>query len=242
MCVAGYILFAVGRAHQLFPALQALRPAILTGLLAITLYVLDRHVNRRAVLLWVSSTRCLLALLAWMMLSVPGAIVTGNSFNIVFDNFVKTVLMYVVVAGSVRDVRDVERLASVYLAGAAVYSAVVLVRFDLGSGDAWRLGRLYYYDANDFATLVVTALPFGLYFALAARRQAARLLAALALLVLTVVFVHTGSRGGFLALVAVIAFLLLRYTAIAVRWRIAAFSLIALLLVATASDQVPGGR
>jgi O-antigen ligase len=237
VCVAGYILIAVGRVHQLFPALQSLRPAILTGLLAITLYVVDRHVNRRASLLWVGPTTCLLALLAWMMLSVPGAIWTGNSFTVVFDNFVKTVFMYVVVAGSVRDVRDVERLVGVYLAGATVYAAIVLARFDLGSGDAWRLGRLYYYDANDFATFVVTALPFGLYFAHAGRRPMTRLLAATALLVLMVVFVHTGSRGGFLALVAVVGFLLLRYSAMAVRGRVAAFSVIALLLVATASDQ-----
>ena len=127
--------------------------------------------------------------------------------------------------------------SAVYLAAAAVYAGVVLFRFELGSGDAWRLGHLYYYDANDFATFVVSALPLGLYFAHAGRRLTVQLLAALALLLLTVAFVHTGSRGGFVALVAVGAFILLRYTAIAARWRVSTFLLVALLLVATASDQ-----
>jgi O-antigen ligase len=236
-CVAGYILIAVGRVHQLFPALEAMRPAILTGLFAIGLYVLDRDATRRLGLIWVLPTKCVVALFTWMVLSVPGSLWPGNSFSLVFDNFVKTALMYMVVAGAVRDVRDVERLAAAYLAGATAYAGVVLSRFELGSGDAWRLGHLYYYDANDFATLVVSALPLGLYFAYAARRLLTRMLALLALLVLTVVFVHTGSRGGFLALVAVSGFVLLRYKAIATGWRISAFVLVALLLMATASEQ-----
>jgi O-antigen ligase len=237
VCVAGYILIAVGRVHQLFPALQALRPAILTGLVAIGLYLIAGHKNQQAARLWVRPTKWLAALVAWTMLSVPGAIWVGNSFALVFDNFVKTVLMYIVVAGSVRGVRDVERLAAAYLAAAAIYAAVVLTRFDLGSGEAWRLGRLYYYDANDFATFVVTALPCGLYFAHAARRRSMQLFAVTALLILTVALVHTGSRGGFLAFVAVATFVLLRYTAIAVRWRISAFAFVAVVLVATASEQ-----
>jgi O-antigen ligase len=237
VCVAAYILIAVGRIHQLFPALQALRPAILTGLVAIGLYLVAAHRNQRAALLWVPPTKWLVALLVWMMLAVPGAIWPGNSFAVVFDNFVKTVLMYVVVAGSARGVRDVERLAGAYLAAATIYAAIVLTRFDVGSGEAWRLGRLYYYDANDFATFIVTALPSGLYFAHAGRRRSLRLAAMAALLILTVVLVQTGSRGGFLAFVAVATFVLLRYKAIAVRWRVSAFAFIAVVLIATASDQ-----
>src|SRR5688572_8632915 len=71
--VAAYILVGVGRVHQLFPVLQVVRPAILAGLLALLLYVIDRHAIRRSELLWVGPTKCLLALLAWMVLSVPWA-------------------------------------------------------------------------------------------------------------------------------------------------------------------------
>jgi probable O-glycosylation ligase (exosortase A-associated) len=236
-CVAAYILIAVGRVHQLFPALEAVRPAILAGLLAIVLYVVDPHANRRVNLLWVRPTKCLVALLVWMMLSVPGSLWPGNSFALVFDNFIKTVVMYVVVAGAVRDVRDVERLAAIYFAAATVYATVVLSRFELGSGDAWRLGRLYYYDANDFATFLVSALPLGLYFAHAGRRPSVRLISMTALLLLTVAFVRTGSRGGFLALIAVGCFILLRYKAISPGWRLSTFVLAGLLLVTAASEQ-----
>src|SRR4029077_13246553 len=98
---------------------------------------------------------------------------------------------------------DAERIAGVYLVAVTTYAAVVFSRFDIGDGDAWRLGHLYYYDANDFAILAITAMPIGLYFIHAGRRLPTKLLAALALTVLTVTFVRSGSRGGFLALLAV---------------------------------------
>ena len=237
VCVAGYILVAVGRVHQLFPALQAAHPAILAGLLAIGLYAGDQDARRRAALLRGRATKSLIVLLAWMILSVPGALSISISFTQVFDNFVKTVLMYVVIAGAVRDGRDVERLAITYLGAATLYAMVVLSRFELGSGDAWRLGRLYYYDANDFATFIVSAMPFGLYVAHSGRHFVSRCIALVTLGILTVALVHSGSRGGFMALVAVAAFILFRYKAIAFRARLSAFVLVTLVLVSTASDQ-----
>jgi O-antigen ligase len=236
-CVAGYILTAVGRVHQLFSVLQLLHPAILTGLLAITLYLLDQRGSRRSALVWTRTTKWLMALLVWMMLSVPSALVAGNSFDLVFGDVVKTVVMYFVLAGSVRGDRDIERLAAVYLLAAALYAAVVLLRFDVGAGSAWRLGRLYYYDANDFATFAITAMPFGLYFLHRGRKPLTKLLAVAALGVLTAAFVNSGSRGGFLALVAVAGFIVLRYNAIALRWRLSVLALVGVVLVGTASDK-----
>lgn len=237
LCTAGHILTAVGRVHQLFPVIEVLRPALLTGLLATALYLFDRREIRRPHHLAVPTTKLLVAFLVWMILSVPGALVLGNSVDLVFGNFVKTVLMFLLVAGAVRATRDVERLVFVYLLGATVYAAVVITRFDLGAGADWRLGRLYYYDANDLATFLVTAMPFGLYFLHTARRTSVRLLAALALAVLAVGFVYTGSRGGFIALMAVACFIVLRYSAIPLRRRLSASVLLAVVVIATASDQ-----
>jgi O-antigen ligase len=237
ICVAGYLLTSVGRVHQLFPVLALLRPAILTGLFAIVLYLADPLAVRRARLIWVPTTKYLIVLLAWMTLTVPGALVRSMSFELVFDSFVKTVLMYVVVAGAVRGPRDVERLAGIYLLGATIYATVVIMRFDLGAGDNWRLGHLYYYDANDFATFAVAAMPLGLYFLHTARRSLTRMLAAAALAILSLAFVYTGSRGGFVALLAVSTFILIRYTSISLRWRVRATVLIALVLLGAASER-----
>lgn len=237
VCVAGYILTAVGRVHQLFGALEVIHLTALTGFLGILLFAIDRYELRRGRYLLVPTTKVLAALLFWMILSVPGALNPGNSFDLVFDNFLKTTIMFLVVAGSVRSVRDVERLVVVYFASAVMYTGVVMTRFNLGDGADWRLGHLYYYDANDFATFVVTAMPFGLYLLHAGRRLTTRWLAAIGLVVLALGFVWSGSRGGFIALSAVAGFIVLRYTAIPLRWRLSATALVAIVLLTTASDQ-----
>src|SRR5260370_17908390 len=76
------------------------------------------------------------------------------------------------------------------------------MRFQLGAGDDWRLGHLYNYDANDFATLIATAMPLGLYFVLGDRRPLVRGLAAAGLVVLAIGEIRSGARGGLPALLA----------------------------------------
>ena len=236
VCVAGYILTAVARVHQLFPALEPIHITVITGLLAIGLYAFDTSEERQTRSVLVPTTRLIAALVFWMILSVTNALVISNSFDLVFNNFLKTALMSIIIAASVRGMRDVERLALVYFAGAVLYSTVIVSRFDLGSGDAWRLGHLYYYDANDFATFVVTALPLGIYFLHAGRSMAVRMFAAAGLVILTLGFVWSGSRGGFIALFAVVGFVVLRFSAIPLRWRLSATALVAVILLMTASD------
>jgi putative inorganic carbon (HCO3(-)) transporter len=237
LSVAGYILTAVGRVHQLFPVLELLHVAVMTGLLAISLLLFDARDERQSRSLLVPTTRLLAALVFWMMVSIPNALNVSNSFDLVVNNFVKTALMLLVIAASVRSLRDVERLAFVYLTGAVLYSTVVMTRFDLGGGDAWRLGHLYYYDANDYATFTVTALPLGIHFVHAGRTRRIRLFALAGLVPLILGFVWSGSRGGFIALAAVVGFIVLRFSAIPVRWRLSATAFVLVTLLLTASDQ-----
>src|ERR1700681_4274376 len=48
VCVAGYILTAVGRVHQLFGALEAIHLAAIAASLAIVLYLSDRGKERQS--------------------------------------------------------------------------------------------------------------------------------------------------------------------------------------------------
>src|SRR5262245_28111235 len=147
-CTAGYVLTAVGRVHELFPALNVVRPAILTGLLSILLILADGQAVRRWKWISTGTTSWLLALFAWMVVTIPGALVPGHSFDYVLGGFVKTFVMVFVLAAAIRGPRDLERIAAVVFAAAALYAAVVLVRFDVEEGADWRFGHLYYYDAN----------------------------------------------------------------------------------------------
>ncbi len=181
VCVAVYVATSVGRVHQLFPALLPFKPALLSAVLAIGLLLLDRSASRRVSLFRSRTTVCLVGLLVWAALSVPGALNQGLAFQ-AWTDFVRTVVMFFVIAGSVRNGRDVERLTLVYFTVTVVYTAVVLTRFQLGA-DSWRLG------------------------------------------------------GGFLALLAVTAFVLLGFTTVPARARLAGLIVILAVAGTSASDR-----
>jgi O-antigen ligase len=235
VCLAVYIAAAVGRIHEVFPVLMPLKPALVAGALAIGLYLLDRSRQRAARTLRSATTNCLILLVLWSALSVPGALNQGLAFQ-TWTDLARAIVMCFVVAASVRRAADVERLMLVYFVVTVVYVAVVLSRFELGA-ESWRLGKLYYYDANDLATLIVTAMPCGLYFVLAHRSRLQRVLAGVGLAVLAVGLIRSGSRGGFLAFLAVCAFVLVRVTTIPVRARLAGLVVILVVVFGAASDQ-----
>jgi O-antigen ligase len=202
--------------------------------LAVGLLAIDRQKIRQLGQLRGRPTFLILGLLVWVALSVPGALWQGGAFEVLTDDFIKTVVMFLVIAGSIRGPRDVERLAFVYFIGAAVFAVIVMIRFDPGKDG--RLAGLYYYDANDFATWVVSALPLALYFIFGQRRLWWRIAACLAIGPMTVTFIRSGSRGGFIALIAVGLFFLFRYRSIATGWRVLGIVMGCVLFTAASSD------
>jgi O-antigen ligase len=213
-----------------------LRISLVTGAGAIVLYIVQQSGVRRSAALRDRATAAVLLLLLWAALSIPAALNPATAVFFFIGKFFKLVLLYLLIASAVRGFKDVDRLAFVYYASAAVYAAVILTRFSLGSGE-WRLGGLYYYDANDFATLAVTAIPLGLYFSVRRGPPAQRVTSALGLALLSVTFVRSGSRGGFLAMLAVTLFVLVGYRTVRTKWRVAGIAAIAAVLLATASDR-----
>jgi O-antigen ligase len=85
--------------------------------------------------------------------------------------------------------------------------------------------------------LIASAMPLGLYFVLTHRPLVVRGLALVGLVVLAVGEIRSGSRGGFLACLAVVAFVLLRLTAIPARARLAGLVVVLTVLGATSSDK-----
>src|SRR5213083_2979512 len=128
VCVAVYIATSIGRVHQLFPVLDLLKPALLATALTIGLWLLQQHGQRRIVLLNSTTTTCLLGLVIWSALSVPFALNQGVAFQFWID-FVRTVVMTLVIASSIRNARDLSRLMFVYCGTTVLYTGVVLSRF-----------------------------------------------------------------------------------------------------------------
>jgi O-antigen ligase len=225
----------VWRVHELFPTLSIHGLPILMTVAAAALLLLGRDPRRRLGSLNHPVVRIALAIVVLAALSVPGSLYPGGSLNFLLKDYSRTVLLMLLIAASVRGLTDLRRFAWLQLAGVTLFSAVVVARAQMGADG--RLRDVAYYDVNDLAMLMVCSLPLVLYLW---RKPAAPW--SRALLVATTVFLmvalgKTGSRGGFLGLVTVGAYLLLRLRGVSTVQRVTTVALLGILLVTVASDK-----
>jgi O-antigen ligase len=214
------MMFAyVWRIQDAFPILGKLQLPILALAAAAAMFAASRSPLRRLSLIRVPTTKLIAALLVIMIIGLPFSLWRGHSIIFVLKGFLPSALFFVLVATSVRSVRDIEWYALMNLYGALTFATIVSLFFQVG-GDG-RLGSLIFYDANDFALVMDCTIPFAVYFLGKGQKRSRRLLAAVALVMILTAIVKSGSRGGFIGLIAVALYVLLRYRAIPSRTRLA---------------------
>lgn len=220
LVLALMVLTFIWRVQDLFPAFGRFSPALVATGLGVVLWVLDGDPRRRLHHLGTPTFKLLVALAIIMLLSVPGSLWQGQSIRFLTEDFVFTFVFMLLVAASIRGTRDVEWFALLNVAGAVLYSVVVLLKQKVTSDG--RLSGLRYYDANDLAMVLVCTLPLAVYFLRNTVKPITRLaaLGAFGLILLTIV--KTGSRGGFLGLVVAMGYILFHFRAIKRSTRIGA--------------------
>lgn len=209
----------VWRVQDAFPILGKLQLPLLALAAAMVMYSSARHPARRLSQIQQPTFKLIIALLVIMTIGVPFSLWQGHSAMFVLKGYLPNILYFVLVATSVRSIRDVEWFAMVNLYGALVYATVVSLFFSVGYDG--RLGSLVYYDANDFALVMVCTIPFAVYFLGKGHKKSRRVAALVALAMILTAMVKSGSRGGFIGLIAVALYVLLRYRAIPSRVRLA---------------------
>jgi putative inorganic carbon (hco3(-)) transporter len=216
VCTAVFLITAAARVHTLFSPLQALRPTLIAAVIALGVYLLSQRP-------FIRSTRAInhpiaylaLFVIVWAGLGVPFALYGGRAASFLLDVFYRVVILAFLLAVVVRDLNDVRRMLAVYAVGAVVFSV-------FASSSALRGLRGGGYDPNDAAMFLVSALPAVIYFAVRARSPRVRLLFVGGLLLCCGAIVTSGSRGGFLALLAVLAYLLIFFRGVSARVRLTA--------------------
>jgi O-antigen ligase len=203
--------------QDLFPFLVALKAPILSSVAGLVLLVASPAALRSLKRMQHPVMKLVLLLLFIIVLSVPGSLYPGSSFNFIVVDHIKTILLVVVMVASVRAFVDLERFAAAQVLGGAIYSLFVIFRLQVGSDG--RLGELFYYDANDLGMLLVCTVPLILYFSRRGSPMPVRILSWIVGAVFLVAIVKTGSRGAFLGIIAVTVFALFTFAAMPVRTR-----------------------
>ena len=213
-----WMLFAyIWRVQDALPVLAKIQlPLLVTGL-AIAFFVSSRQRARRLTLIRSPLLWLVVILLGVMLIGVPTSLWPARSLSFAVKSETENIVLLGLVAVSVRSMRDIEWFAKVNLYGALFFSFIVSLFFHVGADG--RLGNLVFYDANDFALVMVVTIPFALYFLRAGNARRGRLLGLFTLGFILIGIVKSGSRGGFIALVAVMTYALLLYRALPRRVR-----------------------
>lgn len=231
---AAFLWTSVWRFQDLWPIIGKLQlPIILELALAVTLMT-SLHGPRN--LKW---TRCRifaipLIMLAIMVAGIPISLWPGKTLTFVTKDFAPSILLMAAVAISLRESDDLNWLAFAHLVGATIYSVYIYIFIPVASGG--RLGNLVYYDANDFALLVVCAIPFAIYFLRPGVAIWKRVFALLALALFVQMVIKSGSRGGFIALIVLTVYIVVAFRAIPTKLRLSTVAIGLAMMVTLGSS------
>jgi len=235
IALAIVVLLQVWRVHELFPQLAIHGMPILATVAAVALFALNNDLGRRLNSLSHPIVLAALGIVVLVALSVPGSLYSGGSANFLLKDYLRSVILMLLIAASIRGLPDLRRYAWLQLAGVTLFSAVVVARAQMGADG--RLRDVAYYDVNDLAMLIVCTLPLVIYLWRKPARPWSRAVLIAATVFLMVTLGKTGSRGGFLGLVTVGGYLLLRLRGVSTLQRVTTVALLATALVTVASDK-----
>jgi O-antigen ligase len=224
-------ILTISRAHQHYPILAKLRPALLLTLASVGYAFLKPGELTRGNVLknWPMLLTAVLGILA--CLSVAFGISLGGSASFILDSYSKTLAVAFLLAISIRHTRDLYTFVWAYAIACALLTYFSLFVFGLstaGQGYAARLGELYTYDSNDLGVVMMIGLPLTLLL-LRVERGAKRWFLLLNLVGISAAIARSGSRGGFLGFVAVGAASLILVNTVSLGRRL--FILVAAILV-----------
>jgi len=217
------VLTFVWRIQNIYPILARVQLPVVAAVSAMGLFAFGMDPRRRWTNLRHPVVTLVMVILGLMFLSLTGGFLPSMALTFIVGDHIKTVVFFALIVLSVRTFADVERYGAVLMFGGMLYSLIAIRRFHLGSGG----DELYFYDLNDFAMMAVCTLPIAIYFTWR-RGHLMRIAGAVSSGLFLYVIVKSGSRGGFLGLLAAMMGLLIGFKAVS--WRVRA-SLVAALVV-----------
>jgi O-antigen ligase len=202
-----WIFILLCRPQDYLPLLGTIRPGLTLGLLTLLLFI--SNPRKRANLSNNEQFRLYRYLIALMIVGVPFSLYKSASLKDVFDYASITTLFFFLFYQLVDSVDRVRNLLFMSCCGVAVY-ALYIMKF--GSFDEGRISFGNMFDPNDIAYYIISFLTFNFLFMGKSEKGKIRLIAALNVVVSLIVILKTGSRGGFVALIATLCYMLFAKT------------------------------
>ena len=203
LVVAGLLLIGHARLHVFIPGASALRPGLILIITGLGLWFANHSGMRAPWRLNSPMMKAAFFVVIWATVGIPFALWQGGAASYLLGTFASTFLIFMLIVAAVRHLEDVRRLMGVFAFGAAAFALFAPLRGRLFSRGFGAGG----YDPNDSAMFLVSGLPILVFFVLFGRRAWVRIASAFGALLSIYAIIDTQSRGGFIAIVAVLAFM-----------------------------------
>ena len=196
------MILTVSRIHQHVGVLAVMRPAVLlVGLALASAFLKPGTLNKNVLRTWPAKSIVLLGIIA--CISVPFGLSIGNSGKFILESFSKVLVFALLIIAAIKNYRDLTLFvwAFVISCGILVWFSTFVFGLESGGGME-RLNDMYTYDANDLGLVLMVGLPLALITYQTSRRPG-KIASAAVLVGIGMAMARSGSRGGFLGMVAV---------------------------------------
>ena len=189
------------RPQDYLPFLGYLRPSLTLGLLTLLLYVLNA---KYTVKFADSQLRLYKYLIIVMIVSVPFSYYRSASLMDLI-HYSSIAIFVFLLPSLLNSISKLRALLFLYCLGIAIYALCTLA---YGSFTEGRISFGSMFDPNDIAFFIISFVTFNLLFVTNNNRGYVRIISIINLIIGLLIIMKSGSRGGLLALITVIAYLL----------------------------------
>jgi len=186
------------RPQDIIPGLGAVPLAKITGGIALLALLLGTSKGRPKKL--AVEVKLLFAMFGWLILCIPFSSWRGGSFNVVFWEFSKAVIIALALTLTVSHMFELRRLIFVQAFGVALMTMVSVVVNHRPQGRLAGVGDALLSNPNDLAMNIALNWPLCLAYVLGTRGMLKKMFWGLSMLVMIYAVMATYSRAGFLAL------------------------------------------
>lgn len=196
----------IGRPQDLFAGLAVLRPALVLAGLTLMFMLFGSKKKIFNAMSETPEARKYLMFFAAMIISIPFAYHRRVAFEYVFAFYLMNVLFFLAFVTLVDSIEKLKKIILVITSCTVFYGVFGLLRGSFAKDRFAIYGEMF--DPNDVAYVLVTLLPFSLFFVVRPEGLLRKLLAATGVFASLIVILLTGSRTGLLGLGVVLLMLL----------------------------------
>jgi putative inorganic carbon (hco3(-)) transporter len=196
------IVFTISRIHMQFPALKAMRPALVMTIVAVACAYAKPALLSRRPLLETRNAKLIAAFGIATCVGAPFGISLGASAMFILNEYVKTIVFAFLIIVAIRNTSDLRTIVVAYVISTAllVYTSLFVFKVEQYKGYQ-RLANLDTYDANDLGLVLIVGLALTL-LTFQTSKLVGKILCGLILIGCGAAISKSGSRGALVGLCA----------------------------------------